>query len=242
MSLQPSNGEAQASWFHRGGASFVEPPKAEVRRTPLPRTRSRAPSPAGRPPRSGQACTETERGGIVSITVSSGPKEASTGEKEEKPPRVVDQTSAGVVSVARREGRDGTSARSPDNERGPRPEERVASGEGERRRAPTRRVGTGRLVRALVIIVLLLWVLSLLAQGGQAVEVPPVEGQTHVLPANERVTDGARTRDLRSHNPPTPVSERSCTLQKRLIASKSRVWQQPATTGKTPSVVYRWCT
>jgi hypothetical protein len=29
----------------------------------------------------------------------------------------------------------------------------------------------------------------------------------HVFPANERVTDGARTRALRSHNPPIPVSE-----------------------------------
>ena len=46
-----------------------------------------------------------------------------------------------------------------------------------------------------------------------------------------RVTDGARTRDLRSHNPPTPVSKRCCMLQNRLITAKSRVWQQPATTG-----------
>jgi len=33
----------------------------------------------------------------------------------------------------------------------------------------------------------------------------------------ERVTGGARTRDLRSHNPPTPVATRCCTLQKRFI-------------------------
>jgi hypothetical protein len=32
----------------------------------------------------------------------------------------------------------------------------------------------------------------------------------------KRVTDGARTRDLRSHNPPTSVSGRCRTLQNRL--------------------------
>ena len=31
-----------------------------------------------------------------------------------------------------------------------------------------------------------------------------------------RVTDGARTRDLRSHNPTTPVSGCCCMLQNRL--------------------------
>jgi hypothetical protein len=36
----------------------------------------------------------------------------------------------------------------------------------------------------------------LLARGGQEVEVLSVQGQTHVLLAKERVTDGARTRDL----------------------------------------------
>ena len=37
-----------------------------------------------------------------------------------------------------------------------------------------------------------------------------------ILPANERVTDGARTRDLLlSHNPPTPVSEYYPILQNR---------------------------
>src|SRR5215211_9233019 len=32
----------------------------------------------------------------------------------------------------------------------------------------------------------------------------------------ESVTDGARPRGLRSHNPPTPVSKRCCMLQNRL--------------------------
>jgi hypothetical protein len=34
-----------------------------------------------------------------------------------------------------------------------------------------------------------------------------------VLPANEGVTDGTRTRDLRSHNPLSSVSERCHMLQ-----------------------------
>jgi hypothetical protein len=34
---------------------------------------------------------------------------------------------------------------------------------------------------------------------------------------SEKVTDGARTRALRSHNPPTPVSGRCRMLQNRLI-------------------------
>src|SRR5215212_7601444 len=38
---------------------------------------------------------------------------------------------------------------------------------------------------------------------------PIIVAENYVLPANERVTDGARTRDLRSHNPPTSVS-RDC--------------------------------
>jgi hypothetical protein len=33
----------------------------------------------------------------------------------------------------------------------------------------------------------------------------------------QRVTDGARTRDLRSHTPPTSVSGRCQELQNRLI-------------------------
>src|ERR671916_2694047 len=37
------------------------------------------------------------------------------------------------------------------------------------------------------------------------------------LPSSERVTDGTRTRVLRSHNPPTSVSRRCCRLQDRLI-------------------------
>src|SRR5215218_2545781 len=37
-----------------------------------------------------------------------------------------------------------------------------------------------------------------------------------IYPASQRVTDGARTRDLRSHNPLSSVSERCCTLQNRL--------------------------
>ncbi len=38
-----------------------------------------------------------------------------------------------------------------------------------------------------------------------------------IYPANGRVTDGDRTRDLRSHNPPNPVSSCCCMLQNRLI-------------------------
>jgi hypothetical protein len=36
-----------------------------------------------------------------------------------------------------------------------------------------------------------------------------------VLPAKERVTDGTRTRDLRSHNPMSSVSRHCCMLQNR---------------------------
>src|SRR5215211_432470 len=38
-----------------------------------------------------------------------------------------------------------------------------------------------------------------------------------IYPANHRVTDGTRTRALRSHNPPTSVSGRCSMLQNQLI-------------------------
>jgi hypothetical protein len=44
---------------------------------------------------------------------------------------------------------------------------------------------------------------------------PIIVAENYVLPANERVTDGARTRDLRSHNPPTSVSRDCPALQNR---------------------------
>ena len=56
------------------------------------------------------------------------------------------------------------------------------------------------------------------------------------------VTDGARTRDLRSHNPPPDVARCSFTGQSTHIQAKSRVRQHPATAGPTASVVYAWCT
>ena len=39
----------------------------------------------------------------------------------------------------------------------------------------------------------------------------------------KRVTDGARTRDLRSHNPPTDVARGSLPGQSTHIQAKSRV-------------------
>src|SRR5215212_868395 len=44
---------------------------------------------------------------------------------------------------------------------------------------------------------------------------PIIVAENYVLPANERVTDGVRTRDLRSHNPPTSVSRDCPALQNR---------------------------
>ena len=41
--------------------------------------------------------------------------------------------------------------------------------------------------------------------------------ENYISPANDGVTDGARTRDLRSHNPLKPVAPGCPSLQKRLI-------------------------
>jgi hypothetical protein len=56
------------------------------------------------------------------------------------------------------------------------------------------------------------------SKGGDGVDDLDETCETaHYQVTTERVTDGARTRDLRSHNPLTSVSERCRMLQKPLI-------------------------
>ena len=62
-------------------------------------------------------------------------------------------------------------------------------------------------------------------------------GRNRVLPANRRVTDGARTRDLRSHNPPTLVSRCCPSLQNRLIYADFLAHGCPLFLGVALSVV-----
>ena len=52
----------------------------------------------------------------------------------------------------------------------------------------------------------------------QTQEHPLLPSIWHTYAETERVTDGTRTRALRSHNPPTPVVVRCHTLQNRLQA------------------------
>jgi hypothetical protein len=54
----------------------------------------------------------------------------------------------------------------------------------------------------------------------------------------KRVADGARTRDLKNHNPPKGVARCSSTGQSTHIRAEQSVWQQPATAGELASVVY----
>jgi beta-lactam-binding protein with PASTA domain len=124
------------------------------------------------------AGTEAERGGLVSATVSSGPEESDTEEVQEETQNYTNKTTADTTSDERREGRDDRSARAEDREHSPPPSERRGGDESRRRKTFRRPVGMSCLVLALVIVVVSLWVLSLLAQGGQAMEKFSVYSQT----------------------------------------------------------------